>query len=909
MHLRLKNKLLLMVAVPLIGMLWVALGNAWQKVQLAQDMARLQRLVQVSAEIGALSHELQKERGMSSGFLGSKGANFVQELPRQRELSDQKLAILKKDLAEFDAGYYGAALQSALQDSARQLEELAGKRQAVSGQSIAAGEAVGFYSRLIANLLVIPTQAAKLAGDPLVSQPAASYSTFLQFKERAGQERAVLSGVFGADHFAPESEVRFLSLVAAQDTWLQAFFGWASEQQAAFYKSKLTGPAVDEVQRLRKFAVEHIHDASLSTDAKQWFKAATERIDLLKEVENKLEGDLVTAAQQVESQSRVLAWFYSGATLASCVLVFFITLHFTRSITRQIGGEPDDAVDVAHAIAQGKLDNHITLLPGDSDSLMATMKRMQDQLLERITTEQRAAAENLRIKIALDNVSTGVMIADPERKIIYANRSVHRILKAAESDIRTQIPSFNADRLVGSCIDAFHKKPEHQARILGSLSAAHAATLVIGSHHMTVTASPVLDDKGQRLGSVAEWRDRTGEVQVEVEVQRIVAAASQGDFSQRLSTQDKEGFFKELALGLNTLLDTSSTGLQAVAKVLGALAKGDLTQTIDAEYHGTFGQLKDDTNTTVERLREVVGRIKDAAEAINVAAQQIAAGNQDLSSRTEEQASSLEETVSTMEQLSATVKQNAENAQQANQLAKSSNDIASRGGDLVKGVVSTMGEIQGSSAKIADIVGVIDGIAFQTNILSLNAAVEAARAGEQGRGFAVVASEVRALALRSATAAKEIKNLITDSLSKVEGGSRLVQEAGDTMGDVVTSFQQVASLVTEISGASKEQSSGIEQVTQAVGQMDQVTQQNAALVEEAAAAAESLEEQCRGLARAVAVFKLDGQARPLAALPRATPAALPRPSKPAARPVSKAVAKLPAPKAEKGMNPDEWDEF
>jgi methyl-accepting chemotaxis protein len=252
----------------------------------------------------------------------------------------------------------------------------------------------------------------------------------------------------------------------------------------------------------------------------------------------------------------------------------------------------------------------------------------------------------------------------------------------------------------------------------------------------------------------------------------------------------------------------------------------------------------------------VLWRIKDAAEAINTASHEIAAGNQDLSNRTEEQASSLEETASSMEELNATVRQNTENARLANERAISSNEVAVRGGEMVKGVVKTMADIQESSRKIADIIGVIDSIAFQTNILALNAAVEAARAGEQGRGFAVVATEVRNLAQRSATAAKEIRALIGESVIKVESGAQLVSEAGNTMDVVVANFRQVASLVTDISGASKEQSSGIEQVTQAVSQMDEVTQQNAALVEEAAAAAESLKEQARGLVQAVDMFKL-----------------------------------------------------
>ena len=311
----------------------------------------------------------------------------------------------------------------------------------------------------------------------------------------------------------------------------------------------------------------------------------------------------------------------------------------------------------------------------------------------------------------------------------------------------------------------------------------------------------------------------------------------------------------------------------------------------------------------------MVGRIKEATEVINTAAQEISAGNSDLSARTEEQASRLEETASSMEQINATVKQNADNARQANELTRSSNEVAERGGAMVGKVVDTMGAIQESSKKIADIIGVIDSIAFQTNILALNAAVEAARAGEQGRGFAVVASEVRSLAQRSATAAKEIKALIDSSVGKVDDGARLVQEAGQTMTEVVASFQKVARYVTEIAEASREQSTGIEQVAQAVGHMDEATQQNAALVEQAAAAAESLEEQARSLVQTVAMFRLAEGAAPLAAtqpvamVERRGPdrarnvARLPAGKSPSA-PLKKVVNAAPL-----GADDGEWEEF
>ncbi|MBN3269766.1 methyl-accepting chemotaxis protein [Bordetella bronchiseptica] len=287
------------------------------------------------------------------------------------------------------------------------------------------------------------------------------------------------------------------------------------------------------------------------------------------------------------------------------------------------------------------------------------------------------------------------------------------------------------------------------------------------------------------------------------------------------------------------------------------IAAGDLTARVDVRNSNEIGQLFAALKRMQESLTRTVATVRRGVDEINVGSREISAGNTDLSSRTEEQAASLEETAASMEQLASTVKQNADNARQANQLAASASDVAERGGSAVSEVVSTMDGISASSRKISEIVSVIDGIAFQTNILALNAAVEAARAGEQGKGFAVVAGEVRSLAQRSAQAAKEIKVLIEDSVGKVGTGSQQVERAGATMQEIVASVKRVTDIMGEISAASEEQSSGIDQVNRAVSQMDEVTQQNAALVEEAAAAAGSLQEQAQRLAEAVSVFKIN----------------------------------------------------
>jgi methyl-accepting chemotaxis protein len=366
------------------------------------------------------------------------------------------------------------------------------------------------------------------------------------------------------------------------------------------------------------------------------------------------------------------------------------------------------------------------------------------------------------------------------------------------------------------------------------------------------------------------------------------------------------------------------------------LATGDLTAELDVERDDEIGRLMGAINGIGQGLASVVGNVRTGTETINVASREIATGNADLSNRTESQASSLEETASSMEELTSTVRQNADNARQANSLVTSASELAVKGGKVVGDVVHTMGSIKESSSKIVDIISVIDGIAFQTNILALNAAVEAARAGEQGRGFAVVASEVRSLAQRSASAAKEIKELISDSVGKVDAGGKLVDEAGATMGEIVTSVKHVADIMGEITAASQEQSTGIEEVNRAITQMDEITQQNAALVEQAAAAAESLQEQADLLAKAVSVFKLSGsdqghahgqvqparRSTPVAAAAKASPAARKFTPAPAAKPVkaptsapkltqSKASASSGAlkPAAAGADDGNSWEEF
>ncbi|WP_306391988.1 methyl-accepting chemotaxis protein [Telluria beijingensis] len=388
----------------------------------------------------------------------------------------------------------------------------------------------------------------------------------------------------------------------------------------------------------------------------------------------------------------------------------------------------------------------------------------------------------------------------------------------------------------------------------------------------------LLDELRPRLGILKE---ATG---AELALQKAFSEAAARDAAATYASTIRQTWglgLLALALAAAIAIWITRSITRPVARALevaNTVAAGDLTSRIEVTARDETGQLLQALKTMNASLARTVGAVRSGTDAIAVAAGQVAAGSQDLSSRTEQQAGALEETASSMEELTSTVRQNADNARQATVLAASASGVAARGGDVIHQVVDTMDAIQASSSKIGDIIGVIDGIAFQTNILALNAAVEAARAGEQGRGFAVVATEVRNLAQRSAAAAREIKGLIADSGDKVAAGSMLVAQAGATMEEIVDSVRRVTDIMGEISAASQEQSAGIEQVNGAVAQMDEGTQQNAALVEETAAASQAMQEQAARLAQAVAVFRIDAGQGGEARKPVAQPSAARRPA-------------------------------
>ncbi|AOS23781.1 methyl-accepting chemotaxis protein [Xanthomonas oryzae] len=554
--------------------------------------------------------------------------------------------------------------------------------------------------------------------------------------------------------------------------------------------------------------------------------------------------------------------------VAGSLLVVLLSGALGLLITRSLTQPLSRATRAAESIANGKLDNDVdTQFNDETGRLLKAMNKMQLQLHNLISAQADMAKRHEEGQISF-RMDAGAFPGDFGSMANDTNALV-----AAHIKVKLQTIRLIERYAIGDLSEDMPQLPGEK----GAITAA-------------------MNQVKQNLATM------------NTEIKQLAQAAANGDFTARGNAEQFQFDFRVMVESLNTLMATADGNLQSLSGLLQSIAAGDLTARMSGDFHGVFAQMRDDANATATQLAEIVNGIKQSAVSIKGAASEIASGNQDLSQRTEQQAASLEETAASMEELTSTVKQNAENARQANQLAIGAASVASQGGEIVGKVVQTMSGIEASSKKIADIISVIDGIAFQTNILALNAAVEAARAGEQGRGFAVVASEVRTLAQRSSGAAKEIKELIDDSVQRVTDGSVLVHSAGTTMGEIVASVQRVTDIMGEISAASQEQSAGIEQVNQTVTQMDETTQQNAALVEEATAAARAMEEQAQQLTEAVALFRLSNDVQTLTgAAPAVRHPAAKRPAA-ASKPATKSQVR-PQPARTTLAAESNWAEF
>ena len=494
-------------------------------------------------------------------------------------------------------------------------------------------------------------------------------------------------------------------------------------------------------------------------------------------------------------------------------------------------------VELIGQYAHGLFDGRMEALPGEKKKITEAAESARAQML----AADIAARFNARVKAALDNVSLPVRIAADDGTVLYINHALRDVLRRDAEAFRKQIPGFDPEAVVNGSIGIFYADQQAALTRLRNLTGTVQSHLQLGGRMYQLTTTAVISDSGERLGTIGQWLDVTEQLAAEKEVDALVQAAAQGDFTHRLAAEGKTGFFATLASGMNTLMNTSEQGLGDVAKLLSAFAEGDLTHRIEQNYAGLFGEVKQNANATAENLTRVLGEVHAAADALTGAANQVSATAQSLSQAASEQAASVEETSATMDSMSASISQNSDNARVTDGMATKTSKEAVDGGQAVNDTVAAM-------KQIASKIGIVDDIAYQTNLLALNAAIEAARAGEHGKGFAVVAAEVRKLAERSQAAAKEIGELAISSVSTAE-------RAGKLLNEIVPSILKTSELVQEIAAASSEQSESVLQIGGAMGQLTKATAQNASASEELAATSEELSGQAEQLQQSIAFFK------------------------------------------------------
>ena len=703
-RLSIKQKLILIMLIPLIVVILLSVKLAFDSYQQKSALEKIEKIVVLSTKIGAFVHETQKERGMTAGFLGSKGTKFVDALPKQRELANSKKRILLDYLRSFDLSLYAKEFNDALKQGLDQLEQLDSIRQKVSSQSIPTGQAIGYYTKMNGLFLNVIASAPKLSQSPNLTMKLAAYSNFLLSKERAGIERAVGSNTFARDNFGKGMRVKFNNLVAKQDAYADSFLKIASTDAKNFFKKTMQGNAIDEVNRMRGILLG-AQNSGFGVEAKYWFDTITKKINKLKQVEDYLAKEIIESSKQEKSDTFIEMLIFGILTAIGIA----ITLILARLIAFAI------LVDV-NDVKKG-LDDFFAFINYEKDDLALIKVDSKDEL------GRMSQIINENIEKTKHNIQT-------DKDLIQ---------------------------------DTIH--------VANRINLGHLSTRIAKNSN-----NPALND------------------------------------------------LKDI---INEMLNTMQMNIEKIMSVLSSYSNLDYRSRVDVNLEGTLAKLCEDVNQMGDSITQTLVKNKRNGMILKQNSDTLTSNLSDLSNSATTQAASLEETAASLEELTATLQQNNASTREMAEYGSKVKTSVSTGQDLANKTALAMEEINDQTSAITEAITVIDQIAFQTNILSLNAAVEAATAGEAGKGFAVVAQEVRNLASRSAEAAKEIKELVESAQEKTDDGKNIASSMIEGYNELNSNISRTIELIESVSTSSHDQEGGIVQINDAMSQLDKLTQQNA----------------------------------------------------------------------------------
>ena len=891
----LKTRLLTVFWALTAAMLYYAISaimTDWRELKTLDYVADAQ---QVAITSGGLAHELQKERGLSAGFISSRGEKFSDALQGQRKLTDQQFEKFNNLLTQVDASQLGESALAKLTEGFNAMGQLEEKRKAIDALTLPGLGSFTYYSSTIDHLLDMVTESGKISTHDLTSKALLSLDLFLRAKENAGRERATGNAIFTSNQALNAQQFRALaSVVAAQSAYSKLFLAVADGSRKNELEQLLASPGNVNVERMRQLAFDKASEGSFGIEAADWFKTITEKIDAMKIIEDHLVVDLSTKVAELRGHAQtslMTAVAIVVFALLFNILFLWVMVHLMNglksgqeSVSRLAAGDFSKKIAVDRKDELGALQYSLAeiqnvLISLDEDTQYLVQAAINGQL----STRADASRHRGEYRKIIEGVNKTL-----DAVIGPLNVAANYVDRISKGDIPARITdNYNGDfntikNNLNTCIDAVNKLVADAnmlsvAAVEGKLSTRANANQHQGDFQKIVAGvNQTLDAVIGPLNVAANYVDRIskGDIPSKIsdnyngdfntiksnlnvcieavnnlvaDANLLSAAAVAGKLETRADASQHQGDFRKIVQGVNDTLDAVVSPIQDVQRVMGAMEQGDMTQTIAKAYQGDFATLKEAINNTIGKLSETIAQIITAADALSDASGQVSVTAQSLSQSSSEQAASVEETTASLEQMTASVAQNTENAKVTDNMASKAAKEAEEGGGAVGKTVDAM-------KSIADKIGIIDDIAYQTNLLALNAAIEAARAGEHGKGFAVVAAEVRKLAERSQVAAQEIGQLAGSSV-------KMAEQAGSLLKEMVPTIQKTSDLVQEIASASQEQSIGVGQINNAMGQLNNATQQNASASEELAATAEELGGQAGQLQQLMEFFSVAQQAR------------------------------------------------